>query len=280
MRTFALRPSSPLRLDMAIASSEHSFSRRAARKLLGEHRVLVNGAPVAAASRVVRPEDVIVVVPEAIELSVLRETADWIALDKPSGLASQPGRDRSRPSAVELLALLLKQRGQVHGLFVVHRLDAGTSGVIVYARTPEAAARLSKAFASREMKKRYAVIVRGELPERLDLEKPIARTGTSSFNASAGGKEARTTVRRAGAKDGVSFGSVEIESGRTHQIRVHLADAGFPVLGDLKYGVSGAGRLMLHSLSLSHPSIGRVEAPLPADMREVLDRLGLPTKIR
>jgi 23S rRNA-/tRNA-specific pseudouridylate synthase len=140
-------------------------------------------------------------------------------------------------------------RLQFREIYLVHRLDTPTSGVIVFARTAAAAAKLSRLFASGEIRKTYLARVEPPIGEELTIDSPID------------GKEALTIVRPRGG----NLVEVEIKTGRTHQIRIHLASAGHPVLGDRRYNGKPAPRLMLHAWRLEHPALGLVEAPSEID---------------
>jgi 23S rRNA-/tRNA-specific pseudouridylate synthase len=232
-----------MRLDQAVAARYPEISRRKARELIAARRVLVNDRPVAIASRPVTDTDRISLVPD-YELAVLRETADWIAIDKPSGLPTQPTRDRSQRSLEELM------RVRFGAIYLVHRLDTGTSGVVIFARTQPAAARLSQLFASSAMRKTYVALVAPPIDSPVTIETPIE------------GKEAVTIVQ---PREGDRV-EVEIRTGRTHQIRIHLSSIGRPVIGDRRYGGRPASRLMLHAWRIEHESIGTIEAPVPPEM--------------
>jgi RluA family pseudouridine synthase len=230
-----------VRLDVAIAARYPELSRRKARELIAAKRVLVNERLVAVASREVSEGDRIAIVEADPQLDVIRETAEWVAINKPAGMPAQPPRDRAIRSAEELL------RARYREIYLVHRIDTPTSGVVLFARTRKAAAELSNLFATGAMKKTYVAIVAGEI-EPMTIETPID------------GKEAVTIVRP-------EHGRVEceIKTGRTHQIRIHLASVGHPVAGDRRYGGRPAPRLMLHAWKLEHGSVGVLEAPIPID---------------
>ena len=240
-----------MRLDQAIAVRFPDVSRRQARRLISEHRVLVNDRPVSIASREIDDRDRIRIAEAKPDIEILALTDGFIAVNKPSGMATQPTRDRRERSLEELLALELKGQRLPSALYVVHRLDTGTSGVVVFARTNDAAASLSGLFASRLVRKTYLARVDGVIDAPLTIDSPI------------GGKPARTAVRP------LSDGLVEAvpETGRTHQIRIHLASIGHPVVGDRRYGGSKAKRLMLHAWRLEHETIGAIEAAPPPDLR-------------
>jgi 23S rRNA pseudouridine1911/1915/1917 synthase len=222
--------------------------------------VLVNERLVAVASRDVSESDRIAIIDERPDIAIIKETADWIAVDKPAGMPTQPTRDRKERSLEELL------RARFRSIYLVHRIDSGTSGVVVFARNRETAARLSELFASRAVRKTYLAVVDGTIDREIAIDTPIE------------GKEALTIVRpqcRAGNPAGSETGriarptpnlvEVEIKTGRMHQIRVHLASIGHPVAGDLRYGGSSAPRLMLHAWKLAHDALGELIAPPPPD---------------
>jgi len=247
-----------MRLDQAVAARFPNLSRRKARELIAQKRVLVNERPVGVASREVSDGDRIAIVAELPELRVIAKSDDWIAVDKPVGMPTQPPRDRRTRSLEELLRVAYGE------IYLVHRLDTPTSGVVLFARNRAAAARLSELFASGAMRKTYVAVVAGVIDREITIDSPIDR------------KEALTIVRplecggtaaafvddpKAAALH--SKIAVEIRTGRTHQIRIHLASIGHPVLGDVRYGGSPAPRLMLHAWKLEHESIGSLVAPPP-----------------
>jgi len=230
-----------MRLDQAIAARFPHISRRKARELIAAGRVLVNQRPVRIASREVADDAQLTVAEDVPTLPVLASTAEWIAIDKPAGIPAQPTRDRSTLSAEEILRVEYRQ------IFLVHRLDTPVSGVMLFARTRAAAARFSEWFAGGAMEKVYLARVRGRVETPSHIDTPIE------------GKAALTMVRPL-REDLVE---VRITSGRTHQIRIHLASIGHPILGDTRYDGPPAERLMLHAWKLEHASIGTLEAPPP-----------------
>ncbi len=231
--------------------------------------------------------------PEAafIRSLLIYEDASLLAFNKPSGLAVQGGRAVGR-SLDLLLAAFAKSNGKRPRL--VHRLDQGTSGVIIAARTQPAAAFLSEQFASRQVRKRYLAIVSGELP--------TGESGTICaplMKVEEGGRTRMVPARpgRSGAETAVSHwrvlarsaGSALIElrpeTGRMHQLRIHMACLGCPIIGDTLYGddFSGAARPMLHAqaLELTHPDGSPLclSAPLPADFKAALAARGLQSSL-
>lgn len=234
-----------MRLDQAIPQRFPRLSRRKARELISQKRVLVNERLVAIASREVSESDRIAIVEEHPEITIIKETADWIAVDKPAGMPTQPTRDRKERSLEELL------RARFRTIYLVHRIDIGTSGVVVFARNREAAALLSELFATRAVRKTYLAVIDGTIEGEMTINAPIE------------GKEATTIVRPLQG----SLIEAEIFTGRTHQIRIHLASIGHPVLGDRRYGGRSAPRLMLHAWKLAHEQLGTLEATPDPSLR-------------
>jgi 23S rRNA pseudouridine1911/1915/1917 synthase len=238
-----------MRLDQAIAARYPDISRRKARELLSRKRILVNDRPVGVASREVSERDRITITEELPELTIIRETREWIAVDKPAGMPTQPTRDRVTRSLEEWLRI------RDRDIFLVHRIDTQTTGVVVFARTRAAAAELSALFASRDVAKTYLAVAEGTIEHDLTIESPI------------GGKDAHTIVRPLRQLDGSTLVEANILTGRTHQIRIHLKSIERPVVGDRRYGSSmPAPRMLLHAWKLEHAYFGEpLVAPVPAD---------------
>lgn len=258
-----LHEAPPLRLDLALAQSPLGISRREARRLLDEKRVVVNGVPMSVASREVRTGDRVAVQRDEPDLPLLELSRERAVIDKPSGLAAQLPRRGGPLSSLEILAAQLKRSAEETSLWVVHRIDTGTSGVLVYARSRREAARLSAAFARHEFEKRYVAVVARRLETDLELQSPVGRTSPATFGVVEGARAATTMVRPLAPRQDGTLVEILITTGRTHQIRVHLSSVGFPILGDLKYGGRPAARLMLHAARLANPAIGSWEAPVP-----------------
>ncbi|MGZ5473711.1 MAG: RluA family pseudouridine synthase [Thermoanaerobaculia bacterium] len=239
-----------MRLDQAVAARNPEISRRKARELIAQRRVFVNDRPVGVASREVSDQDrITIALDELPAIEVLRETADWIAVNKPAGIPTQPARDRKQRSLEELLRMRLRT------IHLVHRIDTQTSGVVVFAKNPAAAARLSELFASREVRKVYLAVAEGSIDREVIIETPI------------GEKDAHTIIRPLKHLDGSTLVEAEILTGRTHQIRIHLKSIGRPVAGDRRYGSTmAAPRMLLHAWKLEHAYLGgELVAPVPAD---------------
>jgi len=207
------------------------------------------------------------------DLIVLFEDADIIVLDKSPGDHLNETETNAQPALVE----------RIPGAHVVHRLDRDTSGVVVLAKNAIAAAELSAAFRDRKVQKTYLAIVEGSIPDGeltnpigVDPRRPRARKVRSD------GQTAHTTITTLGREHCLSAIRAVPHTGRTHQIRVHLAHHGAPILGDRTYGgpmvvrvgeeIVQVGRTMLHARRLSLPGWAEFSAPVPDDMR----RFGLP----
>jgi 23S rRNA pseudouridine1911/1915/1917 synthase len=243
------------------------------------------------------------VLPEPGDLRVLYEDAEIAVLDKPAGLTVHPGAGRSTGTLAHHLLDRYPEMAGVGGPGrpgIVHRLDQGTSGVLVVARTPAAYARLSRAFASREVRKLYLAIAYGSpLPPAGTIEAPIGRhpQERKEMAVRPGGRPARTHYRTLAAADGITLLELDLATGRTHQIRVHLKHIGHPLVGDPVYGearwkgfprahqaaLRDFPRPALHAwkLAFRHPATEEplaFEAPVPADLRELWERVAGPWK--
>ena len=222
---------------------------------------------------------------EPLPLPVLFHDRWLLALDKPPGVLSQPAERRAAGElAMDELAArrLAWEEGRPAFLRLVHRLDRGTSGVLLFARSAEALPRLAAAWASGAAERRYLAVVAGEpMPARQRVTAPIARApgGGWRFAVAPHGRPAETEVEVVRAGGGRALVSCRLATGRTHQVRVHLAHLGHPVVGDRIYGsLEEAPRPLLHAaaLRLPHPADGRelvIEAPLPADLAAALAAL-------
>lgn len=298
------------RLDLFIQHHEAHLSRNRIQTLLAEGLARVNDKPEKPGYKV-KPGDVVTlelperpvheVLPENIPLSVVYQDDYMIVLNKPPGLVVHPAPGNYAGTLVNALLFHYgslpaprnrdqdEEGREQDRAGIVHRLDKDTSGVMVVARTPEALSALSAQFKARVVQKKYAALVAGVIKKGSgSIEAPIGRHVKERKKISvhtASPREAITLWRvRERFKDATLL-EVEIKTGRTHQIRVHMAHAGHPVLGDRTYGgakVAKSGSLsidrqMLHaeSLSLLHPVTGHPMtfiAPLPADMEAVIER--------
>ena len=237
-----------MRLDQAVAA-KFEISRRKAREAIADGRVQVNRRRVAVASREVEARDELTLLPANTDRpAVLGITDEWVAIDKPAGLATQPARDRAQVSLEEIV------RAEYRTIYLIHRLDTPTSGVVLFARTRLAAASLSALFASGEIRKTYLAVAEGALSGETMIDTPVRE------------KPATTIVRPVRKAEHGTLVEVDIRTGRTHQIRVHLASLGHPVAGDRRYGSTvNTPRLLLHAWRLEHGSIGLIESPIPPE---------------
>jgi 23S rRNA pseudouridine1911/1915/1917 synthase len=238
------------------------------------------------------------VLPERGDLAVLHEDAEIVVLDKPAGLTVHPGAGRSTGTLAHHLLDRYPEMAGVGGAGrpgIVHRLDQGTSGVLVVARTPAAYARLSRAFASREVSKLYLGIAYGApSPPSGTVEAPVGRhpQRRQEMAVVSRGRPAVTHYRTVAAAAGISLLEMDLATGRTHQIRVHLKHLGHPLVGDPVYGearwkglprpvqapLSGFPRPALHAwrIAFRHPATEetlRFEAPVPEDLRDLWERV-------
>lgn len=289
------------RLDVAL-SALADVTRSQARRWVDEGRVQVNGASGRASQRVrlgdaldaAPPEPLpSPLTPEPIPLAILHEDPDLIVIDKPPGLVVHPSPGHASGTLVNALLHHCQDLAGVGGVTrpgIVHRLDRGTSGVMVAAKHDAAHHRLAEQFRDHTIEREYRALVRG-LPgaDAGRVDRPIARHRTDRKRMSVGvdsGREAQTNWRmlRRFAGGERSWLSVLPETGRTHQIRVHLASVGLPIVGDPVYGRRGKGvkveldRPALHAavLGFVHPTSGetlRFEAPLAPDLAALLERL-------
>jgi 23S rRNA pseudouridine1911/1915/1917 synthase len=201
-------------------------------------------------------------------IDILYEDDALLFVNKPAGIVVQRGYDADEP------VLLEEAIAYAGHLFLMQRLDRGTSGVMFFSRLASINANLTRQFEKKRIRKRYLALCEGELRERQTIDAPLIRIGPISFGVGDGGKRAitivtpvRTSIR--GRPRG-SLIAIDLLTGRTHQIRVHLAAIGHPLAGDWLYGERNEVRPMLHAreLSMTHPLTNeplRVAAPLPED---------------
>jgi 23S rRNA pseudouridine1911/1915/1917 synthase len=289
------------RLDVALAELA-AVPRAQARRWIELGRVRLAGQQARAARRVAIGEALEVdppeplsatLVPEAIALSVLYEDADLIVVDKPAGLVVHPAPGHPTGTLVHALLHHCRDLAGIGGVLrpgIVHRLDRGTSGVLVAAKHDAAHVALAEQFRLHSVERVYLALVRGTPAadqghsERAIGRHPRDRKRMSVETARARAARSAWRVVRRFAKSGVSLLEVRPATGRTHQIRVHLAAAGLPIVGDPVYGrgtpVAGLelARPALHAsvLGFDPPRGGarmRFEAPLPADFARALDTL-------
>lgn len=210
-------------------------------------------------------------------LDVLYEDEDLLFINKPPNMVVQRGYDPHETVLLEIAAAYAKR------LFLLQRLDRGTSGVIFFSKSADINAKLTRQFETKQIRKRYLSLCEGELGERQTIDAPIARVGPISFGVRDHGKRAVTAIQPLRATANGSLLSIELQTGRTHQIRVHLAAIGHPIVGDWLYGHRNASRPMLHAaeLAMFHPTTRqplRVAAPVPDDFLEAAWERGIVSR--
>ena len=281
------------RLDGALAARAEIGTRSLAERLLKEGAVTVDGEVRPKSHRLERGAVVEVHVPaaepelaaEPVTVTVAYEDEHVLVIDKPPGIAVHPGAGRSTGTlAAQLLTLGAAGGDDPARPGIVHRLDRDTSGLLVVARSETAFAALQEAIRRREVERRYLALVRGRPRSRTGrIDAPIGRDRRDPTRRSLdteGPREAVTWFEVRETLPEHSLLDVRLESGRTHQIRVHLAAIDLPVAGDPAYGVKGdlgLGRQFLHAhrLRFAHPVTGadvHLESPLPDDLRRALER--------
>ncbi|MBI5528403.1 MAG: RluA family pseudouridine synthase [Deltaproteobacteria bacterium] len=297
------------RLDVWIAGRLPGTSRSQVRKWIDDGRVLVSGRS-RKASFIVEPGDVVIVdvpppqpavaAPEDIPLKIVFEDGDLCVLDKPAGIVVHPAHGHAGGTLVNALLFHIKDLSSVGGELkpgIVHRLDKGTSGLMVVSKNDRSHLDLQRQFAGRTVEKTYLALVYGA--PRADegtFDTPYGRNpgDRKKFSSKVReGKRAVTSWRVRERRAGASLVEVRLLTGRTHQVRVHFADQGMPLLGDLMYGaarrirglpaparalVETLDRVMLHAASLSfdHPATRErltFTSPVPPEMQAVINAL-------
>lgn len=298
-----------MRLDRALASAIPDLSRERLKALILDSQVLgPSGAPVTDPSLKVAPGQGFAVtlpapvdaeaVAQDIPLNVVFEDADLIVIDKPAGMVVHPAAGNADGTLVN--ALLHHCRGELSGIGgvarpgIVHRIDKGTSGLLVVAKNDRAHEGLARQFKAHSIDRRYAAIVAGHpAPPAGTVTEWIGRSDHDrkkmAVQREGRGKRAVTHYRTLRPLRGAALVECRLETGRTHQVRVHMAHIGHPLLGDPVYGRQQKSfksileticfdRQALHARTLGfiHPVIGNAlsfESPVPADMQELLRRL-------
>lgn len=294
-----------LRLDQFLAAVLPAHSRSQIQRLIKDGKVhapvthLRSSTPVRAGMRItidIPPPAPTSAEAEDLPLPILYEDADLVVIDKPAGMVVHPAAGHARGTLVNALLHHVKDLSGVGGELrpgIVHRLDRGTSGVMVVAKNDVAHEELSRQFRLREVDKEYIALVWGLVQSGRRIDSPIGRDPKDRQKMSGRARHARHAATRVtGAEHlrGVTLITVAIATGRTHQIRVHLSEIGHPVVGDHTYGgvrrhIAADLRALLrlerpflhaHRLTFKHPADGRrleFTAPLPQDLQTVLDEI-------
>jgi 23S rRNA pseudouridine1911/1915/1917 synthase len=285
------------RLDAWLAKQDGAPTRSQIKAAADDCRLRIGSEAVKASHKLRGGETVTLVeaepqpsgdlVGEPIPLAVLYEDDDMLAIDKPAGLVVHPGAGNRSGTLVHALLHRspdLAWPGDPSRAGIVHRLDRETSGVILVAKSVRAHEALSRQFRNRTVRKTYLAVVHGNVkaPARIDL--PIGRHPTERKRMSVHGRPARSAISDVTPLErfrGATLVEVRPLTGRTHQIRVHLAAKGFPIVSDPTYGGRRLGDLQRHALHASAIEFElpdgsrrlRIEAPLPADLAELVEGL-------
>ena len=289
------------RLDAALARL-FGLSRTRAAELIADGHVQVDGAPAFKSQRLVSgselevelppPPAPVEVVPEHVEgMGIVYDDADLVVVDKPVGVAAHPSPGWTGPTVIGGLAgagFRISTSGAAERQGVVHRLDVGTTGLMVVAKSERAYTLLKLAFKERTVDKIYAALVQGHPdPSRGTVDAPIDRHPSSDWKWAvvAGGRESVTHYETVEAFRAATLLDVHLETGRTHQIRVHMSALRHPCVGDLTYGADpvlaqrlGLTRQWLHAqtLGFEHPGTGErvtFTSPPPPDLARALEIL-------
>jgi 23S rRNA pseudouridine1911/1915/1917 synthase len=294
------------RLDQALASLIPRQSRSQIQRLIKNGHVTIDGSVELRARRIVAAGEVMTIdvpdavpataAPEELPLTIVFEDQDIVVVDKPAGMVVHPAAGHDSGTLVNALLHHVEDLSGIGGEQrpgIVHRLDKGTSGLMVVAKHDAAHQELARQFQEREVEKEYIALIWGVVAAGRRIEDPIGRDPANRQRMSTRARRARTAVTRIAWAEhfpGVALVGVAIATGRTHQIRVHLSSIGHPIVGDATYGgvhrrvpsqlraVKALERPFLHAarLAFRHPGDGRVlafESELPADLARVLAQL-------
>lgn len=285
------------RLDAYVSSLKDNISRSNAQKLIKNNKIFVNGKNVKESYKVKENDEIRIIIeepkksslkPENIPLDIIYEDNDIIVINKPKGMVVHPGNGNHEGTLVNAVLAYAKDLSGIGGELrpgIVHRIDKDTSGLIIVAKNDEAHKNLSEEIKNHEATKIYTCLVRGNISEDdATIDMPIGRdkNDRKKMAVTEDGKKAITHFRVLKRYGNYTLLRVKIDTGRTHQIRVHMAKIGHPIIGDEVYS-NGKNEFnvhgqMLHStyLKFKHPVTGKeleLEAPLPQYFQDVLEQL-------
>lgn len=287
-----------LRLDKVVANKYKELSRTNIQKLIEENRILVNNKNQKASYKVLTNDNIqieemqakeIDLKPQDIPLDIIYEDNDIIVVNKQKGLVVHPANGNPEGTLVNAIMAICKNSlsgigGEIRP-GIVHRLDKDTSGLIIIAKNDKAHINLSEQIKNREIEKTYIALVRGVIKENeATINMPIGRStkDRKKMTVTKNGKNAVTHFKVMKRYDTYTLLEIKIETGRTHQIRVHMAEIGYPIIGDAVYS-NGKNEFqvegqMLHAakLTFKHPITNKelnLEAPLPKYFEDILNKL-------
>jgi len=292
-----------LRLDQALSALLPEFSRNRIQNWIRARKISVDDAFGTTRMKVCGGESVRVEIepdpnatpdaPEAIPLDIVFEDPMLLVINKPVGLVVHPGSGNRQGTMLNALLHWVPQVAELPRAGIVHRLDKDTSGLLVVAKTLKSHTDLVRQLQARTVKREYLALVYGEVDHAGTVDAPLARDPHNRVKRTVHtmGKEAVTHYEVVERFPGLTLLRCKLETGRTHQIRVHLASQGHPIAGDDKYGnfelnkllqKLGLKRMFLHAwrLQFDHPATGeRVEllAPLPPDLKKLCDHAAAPS---
>ena len=274
------------RLDKCMSLLVENLSRSFIQKLIKDGNVLVNGTPVKGSCRVKCDDEVVFSVPESVEpdiepenipLDILYEDEDILVLNKPADMPVHPSAGNYENTLANGVAWYYKQQGKAFVYRCINRLDRDTTGVLVLAKNPLSGALLSAQMKQRQIRRTYLALTDGIPPERGTISAPVARMDASVITREVNferGEAAVTHYERLAVNNGYALVELHLDTGRTHQIRVHMKYIGCPLPGDFLYHpvFDRIGRQALHSFQLefAHPITGEPMcflAPVPEDFR-------------
>ena len=287
-----------VRLDKAISDKDSNLSRVAVQRLIDNEKILVNGKKTKASYKISSGDEITIEKEELVEvkleaedipLDVIYEDDDILVVNKQNGVVVHPGN--GNPNGTLVNAIMARCKDSLSGIGgeirpgIVHRIDKDTSGLLIIAKHDKAHINMSEQIKDHKVVKTYLALARGNIRENeATIDMPIARStrDRTKMAVSKTGKKAVTHIKVLERFNGFTYIKVNIETGRTHQIRVHMAQIGFPIVGDTVYSngknpFNVVGQ-MLHSsrLEFVHPISGKnmdLEAPIPEYFEEVLNKL-------